>query len=100
VIPARLRILCRSAFFAPILISASASASARKCFYTASAKADFRSALPLTSLNDPTDIQRAVIAPIKALLGGTHDEAGAALAATGALRYCFTDEGGAILAQL
>lgn len=56
--------------------------------------------MDLTSLNDPTDIQRAIIAPVKALLGGTHDEAGAALAATGALRYCFTDEGGAILAQL
>lgn len=56
--------------------------------------------LPLTSLNDPTDIQRAVIAPVKALLGGTQDEAGAALAAAGALRYSFTDEGGALLAQL
>jgi hypothetical protein len=43
--------------------------------YTAPAKSDFRSALPFT--------------------GGTHDEA---LAATGALRYSFTGEGGAILA--
>lgn len=56
--------------------------------------------MDLTSLNDPTDIQRAIIAPVEALLGGTYDEAGVALAATGALRYCFTDEGGAILAQL